>query len=90
MSDSLFFILAALCLIGLTALITEYRRKIRKDALDASLKHEMLERGMSADEIVRVLQARSGGSLFGLLRTFGIGKSPDQSEPSQHVSRPGP
>jgi hypothetical protein len=39
--------------------ITDYRRKVRKDALDASLKQEMLQRGMSADDIVRVLEAQS-------------------------------
>jgi hypothetical protein len=33
---------------------------LRQAELEVSLKLEMLQRGMSADEIVRVLQARSG------------------------------
>jgi hypothetical protein len=37
----------------------EYWRKVRKDELDASLKHEMIARGMSADEIERVLAAKT-------------------------------
>jgi hypothetical protein len=35
-------------------------QKARQVELEVSLKLEMLQRGMSADEIVRVLQARSG------------------------------
>ena len=38
----------------------EYWRRMRKDELDASLKHEMIARGMSADEIERVLAAKTG------------------------------
>jgi len=34
--------------------------KMRKSELDASVKMRMLEMGMSADDIVRVLQAESG------------------------------
>jgi hypothetical protein len=40
-------------------MVADYWRKMRKDELDAGLKHDMLERGMSADEIERVLAARS-------------------------------
>jgi hypothetical protein len=42
--------------------ITGYLLKARRAELDTSLKHEMLQRGMSADDIVRVLEARSYGS----------------------------
>jgi hypothetical protein len=38
--------------------------RARQTELEISLKHEMLQRGMSADEIVRVLQARSGRASF--------------------------
>jgi hypothetical protein len=41
--------------------ITEYLRKTRQAEIDASLKREMLERGMSADDIRKVLEARSQG-----------------------------
>jgi hypothetical protein len=38
---------------------TQYLQKTRQAELDASLKHAMLERGMSAEEIVMVLEASS-------------------------------
>lgn len=34
-------------------------RKVREAELDASLKHAMLERGMSAEDIAMVMNARS-------------------------------
>jgi hypothetical protein len=34
--------------------------QFRKSDIEASLKHEMLQRGMSADEIERVLAAKTG------------------------------
>jgi hypothetical protein len=36
-----------------------YWYKMRKAEMEASLKQQMIERGMSADEIVRVLQTRA-------------------------------
>ena len=46
--------------------------KARQAELEVSLKLEMLQRGMSADEIVRVLQAGSGrDSLPGKCTTSG-------------------
>jgi hypothetical protein len=39
--------------------LTGYWRRTRQAELDAALKQQMLERGMSADEIVQVLEARS-------------------------------
>src|SRR5262245_32923592 len=41
--------------------VTRYLQNSRQAELDASLKHEMLQRGMSADDIVRVIQARAKG-----------------------------
>ena len=50
-------------LIPVTAIVfgtvTGYLRKTRQAELEASLKHAMLERGMSAEEIVMVLEASS-------------------------------
>jgi hypothetical protein len=37
--------------------IARYWWRIRQSEIDASLKHEMLERGMSAEEIQMVLAA---------------------------------
>jgi len=52
------------CLIPISAIVlgtlTTYLQKSRQAELDASLKHDMLQRGMSADDIVRVLEANSG------------------------------
>jgi hypothetical protein len=39
--------------------VTDYIRDSRRDEMDATLKMEMLERGMSAEEIVDVLKATS-------------------------------
>ena len=49
-------------LIALTAIITDHKRKSVRDDMEATLKMEMLQRGMSAEDIERVLSARSGGS----------------------------
>jgi len=42
--------------------LTAYWRRSRQAELDAALKQQMLELGMSADEIVRVLEAKSQSS----------------------------
>jgi hypothetical protein len=52
-----FFWLAITVMVCLPV-VAEYWRKMRKDELDANLKQDMLARGMSADEIERVLAAR--------------------------------
>lgn len=41
-------------------------RKVREAELNASLKHAMLERGMSAEEIIAVMNARSKSSPKGV------------------------
>ncbi|HEX3726786.1 MAG TPA: hypothetical protein VHV08_11115 [Pirellulales bacterium] len=46
--------------VGAIAIITEHYRHVQRDEMDATLKMEMLQRGMSADEIVTVLSAVSG------------------------------
>src|SRR5262245_61729600 len=38
------------------------RRKMQKDDMEATLKMEMIQRNMSADDIERVLNARMGSS----------------------------
>jgi hypothetical protein len=53
----------AILLICVVPSISYYLFKWRKSELEAELKHDMIARGMSADEIERVLNARmsSGG-----------------------------
>jgi hypothetical protein len=46
--------------VGAIAIITEHYRHVQRDEMDATLKMEMLQRGMSAEEIVEVLSATSG------------------------------
>jgi uncharacterized membrane protein YciS (DUF1049 family) len=66
-SDSeveLFIPLGVLFIIGVT-IFTVFAvvqwRKIRIAEMEATLKQQMLDRGMSADEIVRVLSTSSNG-----------------------------
>jgi hypothetical protein len=42
--------------------VTDYLKKTKLAELDASLKHEMLQRGMSAQDIKLVLEASSAGA----------------------------
>ncbi len=44
----------------MTAIITYHHRRMQRDDMEATLKMEMIERGMSADDIERVLAARIG------------------------------
>ena len=57
LTNPLFLLFACPLLVALAGTIAYYWHKVRRDALEASLKHEMLRRGMSADDIVKVLQA---------------------------------
>jgi hypothetical protein len=45
---------------GIVAVVTSYYRDSQRDEMDATLKMEMIQRGMSADEIEKVLKANSG------------------------------
>jgi hypothetical protein len=44
--------------VAIIALITAHKRRAQRDDMEATLKMEMIERGMAADEIERVLAAR--------------------------------
>jgi hypothetical protein len=39
--------------------VTQYLTQVRQAELEANLKHDMLQRGMSADEIKTVIEATS-------------------------------
>ena len=54
--------------------LTNYWRRSRQAELDASLKQQMLERGMSADEIVQVLEAKSQPSKVGCQERRSVGR----------------
>jgi hypothetical protein len=45
--------------VALTTIIMHHYRKSQRDEMDTTLKLDMLERGMSAEEIERVLSAKS-------------------------------
>ena len=46
-------------LIGITAIVASFWFKARKTEITAALKQDMLNRGMSADEIKTVLEAKT-------------------------------
>jgi hypothetical protein len=52
-------IVACATVVILTSLVTSHRRKSQRDEMDTTLKLEMIQRGMSVDEIERVLSAKS-------------------------------
>lgn len=45
--------------IGLVAVISYHYRRSRMDDIEATLKMEMIQRGLSADDIRKVLEARA-------------------------------
>ena len=53
--------------------LTNYWRRSRQAELDAALKQQMLERGMSADEIVQVLEAKSQPAKVGCRERRSVG-----------------
>jgi hypothetical protein len=59
----IFLGLVAFVIVACTAicLITDYLHKSRQSEIEAWLKHDMLERGMTAEDIRTVLEARTDG-----------------------------
>ena len=53
---------AAIAAICIVPSVLFYMRSVKQDQLEADLKRDMIARGMSAEEIERVLAAKSGGS----------------------------
>ena len=53
----MFVVFASITLISVVRTVAVYWHKVRQAELETALKHEMLERGMSAAEIQSVLQA---------------------------------
>jgi hypothetical protein len=61
LSNPIFIIFASITLMSVIPSVAHYWHKVRQAELEASLKHEMLQRGMSAEEIRGVLAASLGG-----------------------------
>lgn len=61
-SSPSFLITAAVVLVLVIPCLAHYWWKIRQAELDVSLKQEMLQRGMSAEDIQMVLSASSKGN----------------------------
>lgn len=53
-----FIFWGSITLISVVPVVAHYWYKLRRHEIEADLKREMIERGMSADEIQRVLDAR--------------------------------
>jgi hypothetical protein len=49
----------SITLMATVPVIVHHWARVRKAEIEASLKHEMIQRGMSADEIVSVLEGKS-------------------------------
>jgi hypothetical protein len=60
--NPLFLSLTAGVLVVLITVAPAYWYSARKTALEAELKRDMIARGMSADEICQVIQARPPGA----------------------------
>jgi hypothetical protein len=45
--------------VAITQVVSSHRRRMQLDEMDATLKMEMIQRGMAADEIATVQKARS-------------------------------
>jgi hypothetical protein len=54
-------IFGAITLITVVPSLAYYWYKARKAEIEAALKHEMIQRGLSADDIERILKATSSG-----------------------------
>ena len=58
--NPLFFIFGWLTISTVVSSVAYCWHSVRKAELDASLKQEMIQRGMSADEIKQVIEATTG------------------------------
>ncbi|HEV3138388.1 MAG TPA: hypothetical protein VGZ26_10805 [Pirellulales bacterium] len=58
--DEVIGLIIPACVTAVVALVivTRHKRRAQRDEMEATLKMEMIERGMSADEIERVLAAK--------------------------------
>jgi hypothetical protein len=66
--------------VGFAIVISEHKRKSQLDEMEVTLKMEMIQRGMSGDEIAKVLEAKMGSSKSGWLDL--LAKLPKKATPS--------
>ena len=62
--------------VGIAVVVSSHYRRTQLDEMEATLKMEMIQRGMSADDIAKVLEARVSAKqtqLVGLGRNFVLG-----------------
>ena len=71
-----------LSVIGLALIVAITKRKMQRDDMEATLKMEMIERGMSAEDIERVLAARMGPSGHGC-KHRGFGRERRDFQPQE-------
>ena len=64
--NPLFFIFGWLTISTVVSSVAYCWHSVRKAELDASLKQEMIQRGMSADEIKQVIEASTGSGAKGI------------------------
>ena len=75
--------------VAITKVVSSSRRRMQLDEMDATLKMEMIQRGMSAEEIAQVLKAHTSTShslnlnLNGLLH--GLTKPPEFAKEHEKV-----
>jgi hypothetical protein len=58
----MFIVFAFLTITGVASTLAHYWYKVKRAEMETGLKHAMLERGMSADDIQKVLEAASNRS----------------------------
>jgi hypothetical protein len=63
LTDPLFLVFSWLTLTSVVGSVGYYWTRARRDDQEAALKQEMLQRGMSADDIVKVIQVSKGKAL---------------------------
>jgi hypothetical protein len=63
LTDPLFLVFSWLTLTSVVGTVGYYWSKARRDDQEAALKQETLQRGLSADDIVKVIQASKGKAL---------------------------
>lgn len=64
--NPLFFIFGWLTVTTVVSSVAYCWHSVRKAELEASLKQEMIQRGMSADEIKQVIEASAGNGAKGI------------------------
>ena len=72
--------------VGFAKVIATYYRRTQLDEMEATLKMEMIHRGMSADDIKQVLEAKMGGSKYAALNEM-LANLPQVHVPSPFVAK---